>query len=130
MNINCIKEKEFHYETFNHAKTRLRYHFIFSTKYRIKCLNEIRDVVLESFRYAESISHFKIITMEIDKEHIHILVKFPPKYSIEQIVKRMKQISSNYIYNNSASIYEALLLVRKTYNMDTWIFLFYNWRSK
>lgn len=130
MNINCIKEKEFHYETFNHAKTRLRYYFIFSTKYRRKCLNEIRDVVLESFRYAESISHFKIITMEIDKDHIHILVKFPPKYSIEQIVKRMKQISSNYIYNNSASIYEALLLVRKTYNMDTWIFLFYNWRSK
>lgn len=99
MNINCIKEKEFHYETFNHAKRRLRYHFIFSTKYRRKCLNEIRDVVLESFRYAESISHFKIITMEIDKDHIHILVKFPPKYSIEQIVRRMKQISSNYIYN-------------------------------
>lgn len=38
--------------------------------------------------------------MEIDKDHIHILVKFPPKYSIEQIVRRMKQISSNYIYNN------------------------------
>ena len=68
--------------------------------------------------------------MEIDKEHIHILVKFPPKYSIEQIVRRMKQISSNYIYNNSVSIYEVLLLVKKTYNMDTWIFLFYNWRSK
>ena len=53
MNINCIKEKEFHYETFNHAKTRLRYHFIFSTKYRRNIfknsiiLNRTKELMLE-----------------------------------------------------------------------------------
>lgn len=30
------------YERFNHAKTFLRYHLIFSTKYRRKILNPIR----------------------------------------------------------------------------------------
>ena len=88
------------YESLNYAKLRLRYHFIFSTKYRKKCLNDIRDVVLESFKHTESLSHFKILVMEIDKDHIHLLVKIPPKYSIEQTVRRMKQLSSNYIWNN------------------------------
>ena len=94
-----IKQKQdFEYESFNHAKTRLRYHIIFSTKFRRKCLNEIRDIVLVSFRYAESISHFRILVMELDNDHIHFLVSFPPAYSIEQTVRRMKMISTNYVY--------------------------------
>ena len=36
--------------------------------------------------------------METDKDHIHILVTFPPSYSIEQTVRRIKQVSTNYIY--------------------------------
>lgn len=90
--------KEEKYRTYGHAKTRLRYHMIFSTKYRRRCLTEIRNEVLESFKYAESISHFKILMMEIDKNHIHFLIQFPPAYSIEQTVRRMKQISTNYLY--------------------------------
>lgn len=86
------------YITTAHCKHRLRYHLIFSTKYRKKCLNEIRETILNSFKYAESISHFKIYVMELDKDHMHLLVSFPPKYSIEQTVRRLKQISTNYIW--------------------------------
>ena len=96
MKVN--KKYDLKYESFNNAKTRLRYHIIFSTKFRRKCLNDIRDIVLESFRYAESKSHFKILVMELDNDHIHFLVSFPPAYSIEQTVRRMKQISTNYVY--------------------------------
>ena len=88
------------YESFNHAKTRLRYHIIFCTKYRRKCLNPIRDVVIESFREAERRFHFKIHHMELDEDHIHFLVSFPPKYSIEQTVSRMKQFSIKYVYDD------------------------------
>lgn len=38
--------------------------------------------------------------MELDKDHIHLLVKIPPVYSIEQTVRRLKQISTNYVYND------------------------------
>ena len=88
------------YDAFNHAKTRLRYHIIFCTKYGRKCLNPIRDVVIESFREAERRSHFKIHHMELDEDHIHFLVSFPPKYSIEQTVSRMKQFSVKYVYDD------------------------------
>lgn len=49
-----------------HSKTLLRYHIIFSTKFRYKCLNPIRDTVFSAFRDAESKSNIDIITMEID----------------------------------------------------------------
>lgn len=101
------------YTTYNHAKTSLRYHIILSTKYRRKCLNTIKDIVLESFRYAESISHFKIITMELDQDHIHFLITFPPKYSIEQTVRRLKQVSINYIYNNCGEYLKQFYWKRK-----------------
>ena len=36
--------------------------------------------------------------MELDNDHIHFIVSFPPAYSIEQTVRRMKMISTNYVY--------------------------------
>lgn len=97
-----MEEKQI-YTTTAHCKHRLRYHLIFSTKYRRKCLTDIRETVLNSFRYTESISHFKIHVMELDKDHIHLLVSFPPSYSIEQTVRRLKQISTNHIWKYQPS---------------------------
>lgn len=90
----------FTYKSIAHAKTRLRYHIIFCTKYRCKCLNTIRDVVLDSFRYAESKSDFRILNMEVDEDHIHFLIKFKPSLSIEQVVRRMKQLSTKYLFEH------------------------------
>lgn len=86
------------YKTYGHAKTNLKYHVIFSTKFRRKCLGEIREHVLESFRYSEKISDFSILRMELDKDHIHFLLEFRPSLSIQQVVSRMKQIFTNYLY--------------------------------
>jgi len=87
------------YTTYNHAKTSLRYHMIFSTKYRRKCLNPIHDTILDAFRYCEEKSHFKILAMELDQDHIHLLITFKPAYSIEQTVRRLKQMTTQYIYD-------------------------------
>ena len=105
------------YDSSYHSKTYLRYHIIFSTKYRRKCLTEIRDYVLQSFKYVESISDFNIICMEIDKDHIHLLVSFPPKYSIEQIVRRMKQMTTHYLWN-VVPLYLRAFYVRWTILID------------
>lgn len=83
---------------FSHAKCHLRYHIIFVTKYRRKCLEPIKDIVFEGFRICESKSHFKIHNMNIDKDHIHLLIEIHPKYSISQTVERMKQMTLNHVY--------------------------------
>ena len=60
------------YKTLNHEKFKIRYHIIFSTKYRRKCLNEIKMDLLNSMKRAESLQNkWKIEVMEIDKDHIH-----------------------------------------------------------
>jgi putative transposase len=88
------------YETTAHAKTRLRYYIIFSTKYRRNCLNPIRKEILEAFKKAEENSDFKILFMELDKDHIHLLMKWKPALSIEQVVRRLKQLTTKYIWDS------------------------------
>ena len=98
-----MKKNKKEYETFSHAKTRLRYHIIFSTKYRHNCLNQIREDVYAACKYAESKSHFKILIMEIDKNHIHFLLKFKPAISIASVVRRLKQLSAKYLWDKQSS---------------------------
>lgn len=88
------------YETFGHAKTRIRYHIIFSTKYRRKCLNAIRNIVLESFRMTEQKSKLTIYEMELDNDHIHFLINIPPSISVSDSIRLLKQYSTYYIYKN------------------------------
>jgi len=83
----------------NHAKLKLRYHFVFSTKYRKNCLTNIREDVLQTFKEVADKYHFKMFAIEIDKNHIHFLIEFNPSYSISQIVKLFKQITHHKIWN-------------------------------
>lgn len=87
------------YESFNHVKTSVRYHLIFSTKFRRKCLDQISDTVLNSFREVEKVSDFKILVMELDKDHIHLIMKWKPHLSIEQVVRRLKQMTTKLIWD-------------------------------
>ena len=86
------------YECRAHSKTRLRYHIIFSTKYRRKCLNDIREDVLRSFDEAQKNVGVKILCMELDSDHIHLLVKFPPSLSISRVVQGLKYWTTKLIY--------------------------------
>lgn len=101
------------YESIAHAKTRLRYHIIFSTKYRKKCLNDIKDDVFEAFKYAESKSDFKILLMNLEDDHIHFLMKFKPSLSIEQVVRRMKQMSNYYLWKNHETYFKKIYWKKK-----------------
>ena len=87
------------YQTLSHAKVSLKYHMIFSTKYRRKILNPIRESVLSAFKEVENRSDgIKILCVELDKDHIHLLIRFKPRYSIEQVVRRLKQVTTYLIW--------------------------------
>lgn len=88
------------YERFGHAKTFLRYHLIFSTKYRRKVLNQMRDDILWAMDDAASKNgHFRIEIAEVDKDHIHLLVRIKPCESIDNVVKSLKQQSTYWMWN-------------------------------
>ena len=62
------------YDSLKHAKFRIRYHIILSTKYRRPLLTKVRDELLSYMRTAEN-KDFVILEQEIDKDHIHLLIK-------------------------------------------------------
>lgn len=91
------------YDSKAHAKTCLRYHIVFSTKYRRKCLLAIQSEVLAAFRHSEECSDYRILYMNMEDDHIHFLLKWKPSLSIEQVVRRMKQLSTIYLWKQSKS---------------------------
>ena len=86
-------------ECYRHKKSRTRYHLILVTKYRRKCITpDIKESFIAAFRECESKSNIRIYELNIDLDHIHLLLSFPPQYSISQTVNRLKQYTTNYIY--------------------------------
>lgn len=74
----------------NRAKYLLLVHLIFVVKYRKKLLirygNDVKQKIIE----LATKNDFEIDTIEVDKDHIHLLVAYEPKVSISQIVAVLK----------------------------------------
>lgn len=85
----------------SHSKTYLRYHIVLVTKHRRRLLDGIRQQVFDAFRYCESKSDIKIHNMNLKSDHIHLIVSFPTKYSVDQTVSRLKQATTNYLYTEN-----------------------------
>jgi len=92
------------FESFSNAKTHLRYHVVFATKYRRKALAGIEASVYEAFAAAEAVSDFKILEIGVDLgDHVHLLVTFKPSLSIEQVVRRLKMLTTKHLWDAQAS---------------------------
>jgi len=86
------------YQRKNHSKFLIVYHIIFVVKYRKPLLMQCGDWMKSAmFRIAEK-SDFTIKEMEIERDHIHLMVESVPKLSPLQIVRRLKQESTYYIW--------------------------------
>lgn len=83
----------------NHSKFLLKYHIILVCKYRKKLLNgNIGNDMKQLFEAISEKSDFRIEIMESDVDHIHLLVSCPPKISPLSVVRRLKQMSTDRIW--------------------------------
>lgn len=89
------------YTSTNRHKYCLKAHLVFVCKFRKRLLtNNLIDLkVKEIFKHIESICDFTIDIMETDKDHIHLLVSYPPKFPITSIVRKLKQESTISLWN-------------------------------
>jgi len=86
------------YITKNHSKFLLMYHFIFVVKYRKMIIN--RFPVKDILQKISDDSDFSILKMEIDKDHIHLLIQTEPKISPLRIVKTLKGKSTIVLWKS------------------------------
>jgi putative transposase len=87
--------KKSNYITTNRSKHYLKCHLIFVCKYRKKLLiGQLNDDVKQIFKSIANNSDFEIEVFESDIDHIHFLIRYIPRLSIAQIVRRLKQEST------------------------------------
>lgn len=89
------------YNRGGHSKYSMKVHLIFVTKYRKKILtsdrrsNDVKQFLYDASRKYEC----RIIQMESDKDHVHILLEYSPKVSVSDIVRQLKQYSTHQMWN-------------------------------
>lgn len=84
------------------CKYSLKCHIVFCVKYRKKLLSRkhIADTTKETITGCKT-DNFHIQVMEVDKDHIHLLVDYTPGVSVAQIVRLLKQFWKEQVFWSS-----------------------------
>jgi putative transposase len=81
-----------------HTVSLLTDHLVFSPKYRGKVLEgEVAEAAEEIIRETCNELDIEIIDMAMNVDHVHLFIKYPPKYSVSWIAKRIKGRSSKLL---------------------------------
>ena len=95
MNVNSLA----------HTKWECKYHIVFAPKYRRQVI--YKDIKADVGQILGSLCRRKgieIIEAECCPDHIHMLVRIPPKYSVSEIVGYLKGKSSLMICEKHANL--------------------------
>ena len=77
----------------------LKAHLILVTKYRkVLLVNNLNEQMKEIIYNISKKSKFIIEVMETDMNHLHMIISYPPTLSISSIVRKLKQESTNKIW--------------------------------
>lgn len=78
-----------------HSVSALRVHLVCVTKYRRSVLTAESLAVIEtSFKEVAQKMDCKVEEFNGETDHIHVLIEYPPKLSISQLVNSFKGVSS------------------------------------
>ena len=88
-----------------HTKWNCKYHLVFAPKYRRQVIyGKIKKDIGIMLRKLCEYKQVEIIEAEACKDHIHMLVSIPPKYSVSQIMVYLKGESSLMIFEKYANM--------------------------
>ena len=93
----------------SHNVSVIMYHLVLPAKYRKvvfegRVEEELRDVCLEIEKRYE----IKFLEIGTDKDHVHFLVQSVPKYSVTQIVTKIKSITAREIFRRCPEVKKIL----------------------
>jgi putative transposase len=93
----------------NHNAYTAHYHIVFRIKYRKALLNN--NIPLAIVQIAQEISERYDIEFEkigCDRNHIHLLLSFPPKYSGSEVVGMFKSITAKQLFKKFPELKDDL----------------------
>ena len=88
-----------------HTTWNCKYHIVFAPKYRRQEIyGKIREDIGKILRKLCEYKGVEIIEAELCKDHVHMLISIPPKYSVSQIVGYLKGKSSLMVFDRHANL--------------------------
>ncbi|MFH1643943.1 MAG: IS200/IS605 family transposase [bacterium] len=97
------------YWTGAHTKHKLKYHLVWVPKYRKRILNGSLAIRLEELLYeCAELNSWKIEELNIQFDHIHILVQIKPDMSLSKVVQYLKGGSSKILRKEFSELKEFL----------------------
>lgn len=86
------------YASKKHSKHFLMVHLIVIVKYRKPLLKIFGEEVKQLFLEIANEKNYSIVEMDVDVDHIHLLVQYPPTVSVVEMVSPFKQLSNYRIW--------------------------------
>lgn len=85
------------YKSLNRNTTRIRYHIALSFRYGYKVAQSIGDDNVKSIinSAASHCDGVKLLSVGIDKNHVHMVIDSPPYWSVSQLVDKIKRLSTH-----------------------------------
>src|ERR1700691_3529564 len=81
-----------------HTTHRLMYHLVWIPKYRKRVLKgKVAERIAELLHECADMNRWKIEELNVQNDHIHILVRMRPEISVSKMVKLFKGMSSKVI---------------------------------
>lgn len=107
------------YKSKNRSKYSLKAHIIFVIKYRKKILSpKMASAVKNCILKIAERSNFNVETMEVNRDHIHLLVDYEPKLSLLAIVRRLKQESTHQMWRTHRKLLKKHFWKENTFWSD------------
>ena len=88
-----------------HTTWECKYHLVFAPKYRRQIIyGKLKSDVAQILSTLCKRKGIEIIEAECCKDHVHMLVRIPPKYSVSEIMGYLKGKSSLMIFEKHANL--------------------------
>jgi len=92
-------------ESLAHTKWNCKYHIVFAPKYRRQLIyGSVKADIGNILRKLCEYKGVEILEANACKDHIHMLVGIPPKYSVSQFMGYLKGKSSLMIFDRHANL--------------------------
>ena len=92
-------------ESLTHTTWECKYHIVFAPKYRRQAIyKDIKKDIGVILRKLCEYKGIEIVEAQLMPDHVHMLVKIPPKYSVAQIMGYLKGKSSIMIFERHANL--------------------------
>jgi putative transposase len=91
--------------TLAHTSWDCKYHIVFAPKYRRQIIyGKIKVDIGKILRELCERKEIEIIEASLSKDHVHMLMRIPPKYSVSYVMGYLKGKSSLMIFDRHANL--------------------------